>query len=104
MSTNNILYIHFNCLEEPVAIVQSNLAFEIFLYDAIYKPLDHLPSTMSYHTYFGVSYNKVEKHQHLWNLSVISPILLLMITIPCIYAGVDDLKVVLNSRQQHLHT
>jgi hypothetical protein len=39
-------------------MVQSNLAFEVVYDDVLYKPLDHLLSTVPFSTHFGVSYNK----------------------------------------------
>jgi cell division protein FtsB len=55
-------------------------------------------------TYFHASYNKMKEHQHLWKFLVITLILLLMILLHLFYAGIDGIKVVLNSHQQLPHT
>jgi hypothetical protein len=51
-------------------MVQTNFAFEIVYEDVISMPLVYFLSTILFHVHFDVSYNKREKHQHLWELSV----------------------------------
>jgi hypothetical protein len=46
-------YIHFDRLDEPVTMVQCKLAFGTVYDDAIFMPLMHLLSTISFHVYFG---------------------------------------------------
>jgi hypothetical protein len=51
-------------------MVQSNLAFEVVYDDALYKPLLYWFSNVPFSMYFGVSYSKSLKYQHMWNFLV----------------------------------
>jgi hypothetical protein len=51
-------YICFDRVDEPVAMVQTNLAFDVIYDDAISMTLVYLLSTISFHVYFDVSCNK----------------------------------------------
>jgi hypothetical protein len=51
-------YIHFDRLDELVAMVQTNLAFEIVYDVVISMPLVYLLSIVSFHAHFDVSCNK----------------------------------------------
>jgi hypothetical protein len=51
-------YIHFDCLDEPIAMVQTNLSFEVVYDDVQYKQLICLLSTAPFNMYLGVPCNK----------------------------------------------
>jgi hypothetical protein len=51
-------YIRFDCLDEPIVMVQFNLTFEVVYDDILYTPLDQLLSTAPFNTYFGVPCDK----------------------------------------------
>jgi hypothetical protein len=50
--------IHLDHLDEPVIMVQTNLAFKVVYDDAIPMPLVYLLSAVSFHAHFDVSCNK----------------------------------------------
>jgi hypothetical protein len=64
------LYIHFDRLDEPVSMVQTNLAFEVVYDDDILMLLVYLLLVVSFHMHLDVSCKERYKHQQLWKLSV----------------------------------
>jgi hypothetical protein len=51
-------YICFDRLNEPVVMVQTNLALEVAYDDAISLPLVYLLSSIPFHVHLHVSWNK----------------------------------------------